>query len=262
MKIACAGDNCIDLYEQTGERFPGGNPVNVAVNVVRLGGNASYLGAVGTDDSGKLVLDALSGRGVDVSHVRTVKGKTTVSHVIMVGGERTFGDYDEGVMKDFRLSEEDVDFICTQDLFVTSLWGHCEDALQQIQGAGVPTAFDASERPFSGPAQKAAPYTDVFFFSDDRSGRHELEEMMRRIRETGARTVVAMRGHNGSLALDETGFVSQGIVSEEVVDTIGAGDSYIAGFLTARTEGRPLGECMRAGAESAAVTIRVRGAWA
>ena len=50
IKIACVGDNCVDFYDNTNEAFPGGNPVNVAVYVRRLGGESAYLGAVGTDD--------------------------------------------------------------------------------------------------------------------------------------------------------------------------------------------------------------------
>ena len=74
IKIACVGDNCVDFYDNTNEAFPGGNPVNVAVYVRRLGGESAYLGAVGTDDHGRLMLDALSGKGVDVSHVQVLEG--------------------------------------------------------------------------------------------------------------------------------------------------------------------------------------------
>ena len=51
-RIGCVGDNCVDHYRQTGEDHFGGNPVNVAVYTRRLGGNASYVGAVGTDSRG------------------------------------------------------------------------------------------------------------------------------------------------------------------------------------------------------------------
>ena len=59
MKIGCVGDNCIDYYDETGQAFPGGNPVNVAVYVRRLGGEASYVGAAGTDAYGALLVQAL-----------------------------------------------------------------------------------------------------------------------------------------------------------------------------------------------------------
>ena len=52
MKIAAVGDNCIDYYENLNKAFPGGNPVNVAVYTVRLGGEASYTGVIGNDKYG------------------------------------------------------------------------------------------------------------------------------------------------------------------------------------------------------------------
>ena len=56
-------------------------------------------------------------------------------------------------------------------------------------------------------------------------------------------------------------FVVSGIVEADVVDTLGAGDSYIAGFLNKALEGEPLKRCMEAGAEKAALTISHFGAW-
>ena len=53
-----------------------------------------------------------------------------------------------------------------------------------------------------------------------------------------------------------------GIVhSDDVVDTMGAGDSYIAGFLNAIIHGKSIIESMRAGAENATETIKYFGAW-
>ena len=121
IKIACAGDNCVDYYDNTGESFPGGNPVNVSVYVRRLGGQSAYLGAVGTDDFGKRMCAALQEKGVDVSHVQILPGKTAFSHVERINGERVFGDYDEGVMADFRLRQADFDFLKGYNLLVTGL---------------------------------------------------------------------------------------------------------------------------------------------
>ena len=97
-RIGCVGDNCVDHYRQTGEDHFGGNPVNVAVYTRRLGDGISYVGAVGTDGRGAALLDALRGRGVDVSHVHVDEGSTAVTYVEHINGDRVFGDYDEGVM--------------------------------------------------------------------------------------------------------------------------------------------------------------------
>ena len=87
IRLAAVGDNCIDLYDQTGEAYPGGNPVNVAVYTVRLGGWASYTGVVGDDKYGALMRRAVAGKGVDVSHLRTEPGSTALSHVTVVDGD-------------------------------------------------------------------------------------------------------------------------------------------------------------------------------
>ena len=73
--------------------------------------------------------------------------------------------------------------------------------------------------------------------------------------------VVATRGGKGSLAYDGESFYPGQIVPCSVVDTMGAGDSFIAGFLIAWLKKEPIPACMRAGAENAAVTLGYPGAW-
>ena len=83
-------------------------------------------GAVGTDSRVAAMLEALRGRGVDVSHVHVEPGSTAVTYVEHINGDRVFGDYDEGVMTHFALTEEDVAFLGDHELVVSGLWGHAE----------------------------------------------------------------------------------------------------------------------------------------
>lgn len=261
MRIACVGDNCVDFYDNTNEAFPGGNPVNVAVYVRRLGGESSYLGAVGTDAHGRLMIDALAGKGVDVSHVQVLEGATALTHVNRIDGERVFGDYEEGVMADFALRDEDIDFLCTHDLVVSGLWGHAENHLHKVRERGIPVAFDCAERPLEDASLIALPHTNIAFFADDISSDEELREKILRVAQLGPQLVVATRGIKGSLAYDGKDFYAYGIVKCEVGDTMGAGDSFIAGFLFALMEGRSIPDCMAHGAWNSSVTLGYKGAW-
>ncbi len=261
MRIACLGDNCIDYYDDTQQAFPGGNPVNVAVYMRRLGCHASYIGMVGNDRYGELMLRTLKEKDVDISHVHVRSGTTAISHVTILDGDRIFGDYDEGVMKDFRPSDADIDFICTHDLAVTALWGHCEHALEAIRARGIPAAFDAADRPFDKPAQIAAANTTVFFFSDDSSDEPMLREKLEALHRQGPDLVVVTRGAKGSMAYDGREFCFQDVMPCRVVDTMGAGDSFIAGFLAAWLKKQPLRVCMGSGAKNAAAVISYHGAW-
>lgn len=133
VRIAAVGDNCIDYYDQTGEAYAGGNPVNVAVYTVRLGGQASYTGAVGDDANGNFMRQAITNKGVDTSHLKTLPGATAVTHVEIVDGDRILGDYEEGVLADFKLDQEDIDFIASHDLMVTGIWGMIEHDLPVLR---------------------------------------------------------------------------------------------------------------------------------
>ena len=93
MKIACVGDNCIDFYDETGMACPGGNPVNVAVYARRLGAETAYLGAVGTDRFGDMLMERLEAEHVDISHVQRLEGPSALCHVTMREGDRVLGDY-------------------------------------------------------------------------------------------------------------------------------------------------------------------------
>lgn len=260
-RIACIGDNCVDHYDGTGERYPGGNPVNVSVYLQRLGSASSYIGAVGNDADGEMIIESLRARSVDVSHVKVLEGPTAITHVQRIDGERVFGEDDPGVTAQLALTEEDIAFIAQHELAVTGLWGYTEPYLPLLKNRGIPIAYDASNHPFYPQCLEGMKYADYVFFSDDAAGEDLLREQMRRIALLGPDVIVAMRGSLGSLALQDGRYESCGIISCDVVDTMGAGDSYIAGFLAAHLEGDDLAECMRKGAANAAVTIGYYGAW-
>ncbi len=261
MRLAAVGDNCMDVYKNLGKAFPGGNPVNVAVYFVRLGGEASYTGAVGTDKYGQLMIDALKTKHVDISHVKIIQGNTAITQVELVNGERIFGDYDEGVLSKFCLSDADIKFLCGHDLFVTGLWGKVEHDLARIKRNGTPIAFDCATRPDDPIVDIAIESVDYLFYASDDGDTPELREKMKNLYARGPKIVIATLGEQGSVAYDGEKFTVYGIVPCKVVDTMGAGDSYIAGFLRGILEKKSLQECMHMGAANSSITLGYNGAW-
>ena len=261
LRIVGVGDNCIDAYDQLGEAYPGGNPVNVAVYMKRLGGEASYVGHVGTDDNGSLLIEALKNKGVDTSYVHIVDGKTAVTHVEIRNGERILGDYDEGVMEFFHLKKEDVDFILTHDLVISALWGRMENEMKLFRDGGIRTAFDFATQLDGDVVNAAIGYIDYAFFSAEEMPVDELKECMATLFLRGPKLVIMTMGEKGSMVYDGTRYYQYGIEPCQVVDTMGAGDSYIAGFLYGILQGKSIEESMKLGAKSSAVTLSYWGAW-
>lgn len=279
IRVAAIGDNCIDYYDSLNESYPGGNPVNVAVYIKRLGGESSYTGAVGTDSFGKIMISAIQNKGVDTSHIQVLDGKTAVTHVDIVDGDRVFGKYEEGVLADFKLREQDISFIKKHDLAVTGIWGMIEDELPLISKE-IPIAFDFANK-FANPiVEKAIPYVTYAFFSFDEESRNEfrqkyhsmglkekencmeqLKEFMKAMQQKGPKVIIATLGKNGSIGYDGNSWYRFGIIECKVVDTMGAGDSFIAGFLYGILNGLNVQDSMEAGAQNSAVTIGYQGAW-
>ncbi len=261
MKLVSVGDNCMDVYSD-GTYYPGGNPVNVAVYFVRLGGKASYVGVVGSDKYGKMMVDAINKKNVDTSFVEVAQGKTAITQVELVNGDRVFGDYDEGVLADFKLSNEQKEFILQHDLVVTGLWGNVHNEYKELHDRGIKTAFDSHNRPYDEAPKIIIPYVDYFFYSaDENDDSPELREQMKDLHSKGPKLVIVTMGANGSMVYDGETFIKYGIIPCEVVDTMGAGDSYIAGFLKGILEDKEIIECMEMGARNSSETISYSGAW-
>lgn len=264
MKLAAIGSNCIDFYNNIsdGEAFPGGGPVNMAVYTVRLGGEAAYIGPVGNDEYGQIMKDAMQKKNVDISHLRVEEGKTAVSQVELIDGERVFGDYDEGVLENYVLTDDDIAYIKNFDVVVCDVWGKVEGQFPQLKENGIVTAFDCATTPDAEESQTAIPYTDYLFFSVDTGDTAEVREKMKHIQAQGPKLVICMLGEEGSLCYDGETYHKFGIVPcENLVDSMGAGDSYIAGFLTGIVDGLSIEEAMKTGAANATVTLGYFGAW-
>ena len=101
---ATVGDNCIDRYLPLARATVGGNAVNVAVHLVRLGWGTAYFGAVGDDAEGRQVIAALEENGVEAGHVRIRRGIRTGTTDITFGpgSERIIGHEDLGACADYR----------------------------------------------------------------------------------------------------------------------------------------------------------------
>ena len=165
------------------------------------------------------------------------------------------------IMADFKLDAEDIDFLSSYDMVVSGLWGMIENDLPVLKEKGAIVAFDFATRPDDPASVKAIPYVDYGFFADDDKDEEELKKMLIDLHAKGPKVMVVTRGEKGSMAYDGEKFYYGGIVPCEVVDTMGAGDSFIAGFLYAICEGKGIQEAMADGAANSSVTIAYSGAW-
>jgi sugar/nucleoside kinase (ribokinase family) len=228
VRLLAVGDNVVDQYPQQGVMYPGGNAVNVAVHARRVGARAAYLGAVGTDRAGAVVLDALRAERVDAALTRVVEGPNAAAVVEVVDGNRVFADGDVGVSR-FELTADDLRAAGTYDVVHTGECSYVEPQLADLARASRRLSFDFSERPWDY-VQEYARHASVAIWSAPDGDLRHAQWLAERLRGLGPETAVVTLGAGGAMVLQEA-LTHRPAPAGEIVDTLGAGDAFIARFL-------------------------------
>lgn len=254
------GDNCIDRYLAPVDRdFVGGQAVNVAVNLARLGLEVAYAGVVGDDGAGAWILRELRARGVDVSAVERVRGSTGVTLIDPTPGrERRFIAEDYGVSAPYAPTRRALDLVRTARLVYAV---HLADlgVVTEVLPPETWLAVDVSEDP---PDRIALATTTVLFLSRPRLEPGVAMVEAQRLVSEGAGTVVLTLGSMGAVAAASAEAAYAPAAASVVVDTLGAGDALAATFLARRLAGDGLESALRMASEAAAEVCTHLGAYA
>jgi len=252
-----------------------------ACGAARLDLSVAFFGVVGDDPFGRFMLDAMSGRGVDVSACLVDPTRSTGSTVILTSGR------DRAILTDMgAIGAMDVDAVppsllerarhlhsgsfYMQETSRERLPGFFESA----RARGITTSFDTNWDPsgsWDGGAAAMLRACDVFFPNAVEARRiarrDDVEEAARTLARIGAAgradggPIVAVKlGAAGALACRADGpVVRVPAMPVEPLDTTGAGDSFNAGFLRAWLDGSDLPACLRWGAAAGAISTRRLG---
>jgi 2-dehydro-3-deoxygluconokinase len=257
---------------------------NVAIGLSRLGHRAALLGRVGDDAVGRAILAGLRGEGVDASGVVVDPDAPTA---VLVRHHRTADrvrvDYVRRGSAGSRLRPDDLDAAAIAGARALHLTGitfgispsareaACA-AVRIAREAGVVVSLDVNHRTAVWSRREAAatlravlPDVDVLFGGDEelallageRDGRGVAEELA----ALGPAEVVTKRGSRGATALVAGEALREPAVAVTGVDPVGAGDAFVAGYLSARHEGLPPAARLHRAAVCGAFAASSDGDW-
>ena len=261
IRLIGVGDNTVDTYIHMRMRFPGGNALNVAVLAKRYGHEAAYLGTLGNDERGEIILTALAAEGVDASHCKVLDGATSFSSVEVIDGDRVFGESNHGVGDQLVLDEEDLRYISTYDRVHTSVYSNLEGQLAALNKASRTLSFDLSQRCDTEYLNAVLPHSDIAFISLSDISFADQEALIKQMHAFGPRLIVATRGKHGSWVFDGQNMFHQDIFQVKAIDSLGAGDAFAARFLVEHLDGATIPEAMQRAAQSAAQNCTWYGAF-
>ena len=291
-RVVCFGECMLELSRQAdgAARLAfGGDTLNTALYMARLGDDVAYATALGTDPWSAELTEAWAREGVDTALVLTDPERVPGLYAIRTDdqGERTFTYWrDRSAARNYfnleaveaalsAMAGADLLYLSgiTLSLFDEAGRARIAEVARAVRERGGKVAFDPNYRPrnWAGGADEARgaigelmPLVDWALptFEDEQMlwGDGSAEDTVRRWREAGATLVVAKQGPDGALVSDGSGARLVGTRAVRPVDTTGAGDSFNAGCLHALLAGASADDAVRAGHRLAGIVVQHRGA--
>lgn len=264
---------------------------NVAVGLARLGHSVTWAGVVGADPHGEFILRQLRAEGVRLEHREVAARRTGVMFLEQRTADVTRAFYYRSGSAGSTLCPEDVEQALSTGARILHLTGitaalslesrkAVEYAAEQAAGAGAVVSFDVNYRSKLWSREEArkvlAPlvrHAGILIASDDELGLVAAapdsapgtdtseSAMVAEILGLGVREVVVKRGAAGASVHTPEGRWDAPAVPVTSIDTVGAGDAFTAGYLSALLDGADVAGRLQRGVLTGAFAVSTAGDW-
>ncbi len=249
----------------------GGNALNGAIGIVRLGGRASICGPMGDarETTSKFIFEKMAQEGIETKHIVHMPGLVTPISNIMIdpSGERTIVTFRDPELWKVHLPDADTllrdcDAILTESRCAT----FCTDLCAEARRRGIPVIVDV-DRAMSLREGLLTASSHLVFSSEplqETAGVADDGEALKKIAKLTPSFLAGTRGAQGTIWLDEHQTLQQTpAFPVHTVDTLGAGDVFHGALALAITEKQDLRAALRfASAAAALKCTRFGGAFA
>ncbi len=264
----------------------GGAEANCAIALARLGISVRFHSRVGNDPFGRKIIATLVGEGVDTSTVTIDATRPTgvfFREWLSDGARRVF--YYRSGSAAANMGPEDIQpehFAGVKALHLTGITpalseraaATCMHAIRLAKSAGVMITFDPNFRPRLWSAAEAratltplAAASDIMLMGHEDAaalfGEGDDDHYLTAAQQLGINTIVLKRAERGALALcDGQRYESAVVPAERVIDPVGAGDGFDAGFIAGCLRGKSIAESLHIGAIVGAGSVAHLGDYA
>ncbi|MFC8416365.1 carbohydrate kinase family protein [Streptomyces coelicoflavus] len=253
----------------------GGSAAIMACGAARLGLRVAFAGRVGDDDAGRYVRDTLDAHGVDTSPLLVDPRLPTPLTVVLTRGDDRAIVTAPGTLPATTAADVPAELLSTARhvhaasyFLLPGLAAALPELLRTARAHGATTSLDTNDDPAGrwDPAglEAVLPHTDYLLPNAAEArqlagiGTPDLGECAAALARRGP-TVVVKNGAEGALCHDGRTLLTTSGVPARPVDTVGAGDSFDAGFVAALLAGLALPEALGLAAVCGALSTRAHG---
>ncbi|SIQ52283.1 PfkB family carbohydrate kinase [Halanaerobium kushneri] len=256
--IFSVGDNIADYYPEEKKVYAGGGAFNTAVIAKRLGAKAAYYGVFGTDDNAKFLFETLKKEKVayPVNDIR--KGRNALSIIRKAGNKAIVEAVDKGVYKNLKINKNVLEIIKNSKIVHSNIYSYFEDYLPQLHYK-TKLSFDFSYLRNKEYIEDIISKVDIAFFSESKDNE-DPAAFLDWVSQFEVEAAILTLGDQGVLMKTGDNLIKETSLPVEVIDTLGAGDAFIAAFLTylAKNE-KNYQKALTKGLQTAARYCKVRG---
>ncbi|WP_405217001.1 PfkB family carbohydrate kinase [Agrococcus sp. Ld7] len=257
LDVAVVGDNTLDRFLDEPEigDLIGGNALNVAVQLAMMGLRVGYFGAVGDDENASAVADAAAARGVVLDGLVTMPGSTALTTISRTAeGDRRFDSEDFGVTAAYFPTDDAIEAIAASRWVHVGMLPRSRELGAAIEAASpVRVSQDCSVSPEW--------HSLTVAFASAGEDADVAETIVLELLGDGARTAVATLGSEGAIAGQGSQRWRAKPQPVSVVDTTGAGDAFMAGFIAATLGGENVEGALAAGVARGSHACQHVGGW-
>lgn len=291
MDVLCVGETLTDIITRPVSKVSlnndatnveeilfktGGDALNNSIDLAVIGNSVAYVGRIGSDSSGDFIISECERAGVDMSHVVRSPSPHTKMNILMdAEGNRAFFYY-PGASAEFSLADVDMSLLKECRVLQLGSTFHLPNfdgalgavtLLRAAQAEGVITCMDVTKDPtgrWNEILEPCYPYLDYFLPSVEQAellaGTTDVEEMAEFFISRGVKNLVIKLGSRGCFCRTAQTAFYCGCFRVPVVETTGAGDAFVAGFISGILRNMSIEDCVRLGSSASAHVIQKVGA--
>jgi sugar/nucleoside kinase (ribokinase family) len=286
--VLVVGELNVDLILDEIDKFPevgkevlarkmtltlGSSSAIFASNCSSLGARVAFIGKIGRDKFGEVVLESLQKSGVDISMIKLDEHWGTGATVVLNVDEDRANTTYPGAMDLLTLDDiAESDLEKARHLHFSSyflqpgMWNSLGELFRKAKKNGLTTSFDMQWDPMESWKLDIAdvlPHVDVFLPNETElmllTGKNTLNEAIEAVKEY-TNILAVKRGNRGSSVYCNNQLSNlPSFLNEQVVDAIGAGDSFNAGFINKFINGNDISECQKFGNLTGAISTTAEG---
>lgn len=256
----------------------GGNGYNEAADLAHLGVDVNLVGKLGNDEAGIKVLDQIKSLGINTEHIILEDNLTTSINVVLFDedGERRFLTNPNGSQRMFTAKDVEsavdsfADIVCFSCMFVSPAYdiASMERTFARIKAKPGRTLVVDMTKAKNGETidelKNLLPYIDYLLPNEAELkliGGDDIDAAATKLLDYGVRCVVVKVGAKGcNVYTKQETYNVPAYKTEKAVDTTGAGDSFVAGFIYGLLNDNSLKECARFGNAVASCIVEKVGA--